>query len=100
MPVKPSRAEEEYFARLEFEKKKKLAEKQMNMLSDKEKENLKNTHFLHCPKCGVELIVINYKDVEVEECPNCKGFWLDAGEVDRIVSEKDSFISNVLRIFK
>lgn len=100
MTVKPSKAEEEYFARLEFEKKKKLAEKQMKLLSENEKEKLKNTHFMHCPKCGMDLIVVKYKDVEVDECPSCKGFWLDADEVEKIISEKDSFLSNVLKIFK
>lgn len=100
MPVKPSEAEEEYFARLEFEKKKKLAEEQMKLLSEKEKENLKNTHFMHCPKCGMDLVLVKYKDVEVDECPACKGFWMDAGEVEKIITEKDSFLSNVLKIFK
>ncbi len=101
MPVKPSEAEEEYFARIEFAKKKQLAEEHMKLLSEKEKENLKNTHYMHCPKCGTDLIVVKYKDVEVDECPSCKGFWLDAGEVEKIISEKDdSFLSNVLKIFK
>ncbi len=100
MSFKPSEAEEEYFARLEFEKKKKIAEEQMKLLSAKEKEDLKKTHFMHCPKCGIELIMVRYKNVEVDECPNCKGFWLDAGEVEKIISEKDSFLSNVLKIFK
>jgi hypothetical protein len=100
MSFKPSDAEEEYFVRKEFEKKKKLAEEQMKLISEKEKENLKNLHFMRCPKCGMELIMIKFRDVEVDECPSCKGFWLDAGEVEKIISEKETFLSNVLKIFK
>lgn len=100
MSFKPSEAEEEYFARQEFERKKKLAEERMKLISEKEKENLKTTHFMHCPRCGMELIEVKYKEVEVDECPNCRGFWLDAGEIEKIGTEKDKFLSNVLKIFK
>lgn len=102
MSIKPTEAEEEYFARLEFERKKKLAEEQMKAVNQKEKENLKKLHYMHCPKCGMELIEIKYKEVEVDECPSCKGFWLDAGELQKLISDSDksSFLPNVLKIFR
>lgn len=102
MSFKPTEAEEEYFAKQEFERKKKLAEEQMKSINVKERENLKQLHYMHCPKCGMELVEIKYKEIEIDECPNCKGFWLDAGELEKVVSETDktSFLSNVLKIFK
>lgn len=30
------------------------------------------------------------KEVEVDECPNCGGFWLDSGELGRIRSQYSS----------
>lgn len=40
-----------------------------------------------CPKCDVPLTPLSPKDAEeliVDRCPSCDGFWLDAGELDRI----------------
>jgi Zn-finger nucleic acid-binding protein len=45
-----------------------------------------------CPKCaGVRLYRHFFspkKRVEVDECPNCGGYWLDAGELAQIRAEK------------
>ena len=44
-----------------------------------------------CPRCdGIKLKrhLFNPKSkVEVDHCPNCAGYWLDAGELDRIRQE-------------
>jgi Zn-finger nucleic acid-binding protein len=43
---------------------------------------------LKCPKCDDIVMMRHFfsvkKEVEVDECPNCAGFWLDAGELRRI----------------
>jgi Zn-finger nucleic acid-binding protein len=45
-----------------------------------------------CPRCeGVKLkrhFFSAKRLVEVDECPNCAGYWLDAGELTRIRAEK------------
>src|SRR5262245_37480117 len=45
-----------------------------------------------CPRCsGVKLkrhFFSPKRRVEVDECPNCGGYWLDAGELAQIRSEK------------
>jgi len=45
-----------------------------------------------CPRCdGVKLMrhfISPKREVEVDECPNCGGYWLDAGELARIRAEK------------
>ena len=45
-----------------------------------------------CPKCvGVRLhrhFFSAKRQVEVDECPNCGGYWLDAGELAQIRAEK------------
>jgi len=82
MPVKPSEKEEEYFARLEFERKKKQQEEKRDKMEAKEKQKLKELHNMHCPKCGLELIEIDYKGILVDKCSGCDGVWLDAGELE------------------
>jgi hypothetical protein len=45
-----------------------------------------------CPRCpGIKLsrhFFSPKRQVEVDECPNCGGYWLDAGELERIRGEK------------
>ena len=46
-----------------------------------------HTKRLKCPKCGIIMMRHFFsvkKEAEVDECPNCAGFWLDAGELRQI----------------
>jgi uncharacterized protein len=38
-----------------------------------------------CPTDGVSLIEINRSGVMIDVCPECKGVWLDRGELEKIV---------------
>jgi hypothetical protein len=99
-PVKPTEKEEEYFVRLELEKKKKIVEEEMAKLKAEGKKKLKDLHYMHCPKCGCNLVEITYKNVKIDECPSCEGVWLDCGELREVVTEIDSFLGGMLKIFK
>jgi Zn-finger nucleic acid-binding protein len=41
---------------------------------------------LHCPACGAAMRAFNYRayNLELDACPEEHGFWLDAGEADRV----------------
>lgn len=45
-----------------------------------------------CPRCADIKLKRHFfsaqRQVEVDECPNCGGYWLDAGELARIRAEK------------
>jgi Zn-finger nucleic acid-binding protein len=47
-----------------------------------------------CPRCdGVKLkrhFFSAKKQVEVDHCPNCAGYWLDTGEWEKIRAEKEN----------
>ena len=100
MPVKPSEKEEEYFFRLEFEKRKKDEEKKLALLNEQEKNRLKELHFMCCPKCGHKLIEINYINIEVDKCSHCDGVWLDAGELEQISSLGKTKLDKWFGVFK
>ena len=100
MPVKPSEKEEEYFARLEFERKKKKEEETRIKLEKAEKESLKKLHYMHCPKCGMKLIEIDYKDIQVDKCSSCEGVWLDAGELEAISKLEKRKLDKLFGVFK
>ena len=38
-----------------------------------------------CPRCGARLAMSERQSIEVDYCPNCRGVWLDNGELDRII---------------
>lgn len=97
---KPSTAEEEYFARLEFEKKRKAAEERERRMKDDERRQLRELHNMRCPRCGMELVEIEYRGVTIDKCTACAGIWLDAGELERIMSDASGFLGGVMRIFK
>jgi uncharacterized protein len=40
---------------------------------------------MKCPRCGSILGPVEYNDETVEVCPNCKGEWLAAGELQKLV---------------
>jgi uncharacterized protein len=98
--MKPSEKEEEYFAKLEFEKKKKLEEQKHQNMSEREKQNLKELHYMRCPKCGMELIEIDYKTIKVDKCSECEGIWLDAGELETVSSLEKKGIDKLFSVFK
>jgi Zn-finger nucleic acid-binding protein len=38
-----------------------------------------------CPHCDVNLLMTDRQGVEIDYCPECRGVWLDRGELDKIV---------------
>ena len=85
MPVDPSNAEEEYFKREEIEKLRKTRAAANAELADEAKVATKETHWMRCPKCGMELTEIEYRGVQVDNCFSCGGMFLDAGEAEKIL---------------
>lgn len=50
------------------------------------KRNMKSqTPTMLCPVCNVTLTMSNRQDVEIDYCPQCRGVWLDRGELDKII---------------
>ncbi len=38
-----------------------------------------------CPVCKVPLAMSDRQGVEIDYCPQCRGVWLDRGELDKII---------------
>jgi uncharacterized protein len=38
-----------------------------------------------CPVCAVPLVMSDRSGVEIDYCPQCRGVWLDRGELDKII---------------
>ncbi len=98
--MKPSEREVEFIARTEFEKRKKMEEEKHKNLKEEERKALKELHNMRCPKCGMELIEIDYKEVKVDKCSECDGIWLDAGELEVVSKLEKTGLDKLFSVFK
>ncbi len=47
---------------------------------------------MQCPIDGTQLVMTDRSGVEIDYCPQCRGVWLDRGELDKII-ERSAAIS-------
>ena len=40
---------------------------------------------MQCPIDGTQLVMADRQGVEIDYCPQCRGVWLDRGELDKII---------------
>lgn len=43
-----------------------------------------------CPVCKVGLAMSDRQGVEIDYCPQCRGVWLDRGELDKIIERNQA----------
>lgn len=43
-----------------------------------------------CPICRVGLVMSERQGIEIDYCPQCRGVWLDRGELDKIIERSVS----------
>jgi Zn finger protein HypA/HybF involved in hydrogenase expression len=98
--MKPSEREAEYIARMEYDRLKKIEEEKHKKLKAEEKNKLKELHFMRCPKCGMEMIEIDYKGSKIDKCSECEGIWLDAGELEAVSKLEKSGLDKLFSVFK
>lgn len=99
MPVTPGEQEEEYFARQEFERRKKVLVEQEGSAAEGERQRILAVARNRCPKCAAPLVTITYHKVELDKCSSCEGLWFDRGELDKVLAEEAGFLSGLKRIF-
>jgi uncharacterized protein len=43
---------------------------------------------MNCPRCESVNLVITYREgIEIDHCPQCRGVWLDRGELDKMIEK-------------
>ena len=49
---------------------------------------------MKCPVCQeVDLVISDRQGVEIDYCPQCRGVWLDRGELDKIVGRSAALVA-------
>ena len=99
MTRKTTESEEEYFARIEFDRRKKIERERRQSLAVEEKKRLRELHYMKCPKCGMDLIEVDYKSIRMDKCPGCEGVWLDSGELNAVANMDKSMVDRIFGLF-
>ncbi|WP_312790430.1 zf-TFIIB domain-containing protein [Sphingobacterium sp.] len=42
---------------------------------------------MKCPNCNETLLMTERHRIEIDYCPNCRGVWLDKGELDKLLEQ-------------
>ena len=48
---------------------------------------------MKCPTCNVDLVMSERQGIEIDYCPQCRGVWLDRGELDKIIERSAAMSS-------
>ena len=52
---------------------------------------------MHCPVCKtVNLVMSERQGIEIDYCPDCRGVWLDRGELDKLI-ERSAGVAPTVR---
>lgn len=46
---------------------------------------------MKCPVCNVDLLMSERQGIEIDYCPQCRGVWLDRGELDKIIERASAY---------
>lgn len=46
---------------------------------------------MKCPIDGNALVIAERSGVEIDYCPQCRGVWLDRGELDKIIERSAAY---------
>jgi RNA polymerase-binding transcription factor DksA len=96
---KPSRNEEAYFHREEFQHRMEKARHREASRGAEERRRLRELHWGHCPRCGAELEGIRLAQGTAQQCPSCLGVWLEHETFDRLTHPdvKDDYLTGIFR---
>jgi len=92
-PEKPSRNEDEYFAKRDAE----LLRQQRAAAQAANADAERKSHHMKCPKCGYDLLTGEWHGIQIDQCTHCHGIWFDAGEAESLVKGEEGALGRVFR---
>ena len=100
MPTKLTKGEVDHYTRQVFEKLRHIEENNRKGLTAEERGKARELHFMKCPKCGMNLVEIDYRQLKVDKCTACEGIWLDAGEFEATSKLEKSGLDKFFSVFR
>ncbi|MGH7591741.1 MAG: zf-TFIIB domain-containing protein [Gemmatimonadales bacterium] len=90
---KPSKNEDEYFARQDAE----LIRKERTSIAIQADDDARHSHVGKCPRCGYDLHDEAYHEIPVQRCRHCGGVFLDSAALEQVAHHHDPGI--LTRVF-
>ncbi|MEW6736525.1 MAG: zf-TFIIB domain-containing protein [Acidobacteriota bacterium] len=98
--------EDEWFHRNEqkmIQEAKARRAAQLQAENDAKREQLRQAHWMKCPKCGDDLKEVEYIGIKIDKCTHCQGVFFDAGELDELLlkqkEERKTFFRQLTGLF-
>jgi len=98
--MKRNMAEDLHVWECELKQRLQKREAEQQTATMAEQDRLKELHWMRCPKCGQKLAVEHFGVVEIDLCPDCRGLWLDANELETIVANESGFLRSCLKVLR
>lgn len=92
VPEQARSKEDEFILRQELERRRQVALAEEARMAEEAKRELRDLHFMHCPKCGHDLEEVAFRSVKIDQCATCGGVWLDAGELETLATQESGGI--------
>ena len=90
-------SDEEYFAKIDREKKEKLRAEIEAEQAQNQAQELKKLHWHRCGKCGNHMTSHTFRGLEIEVCSACGAVLLEHGELEALAGNDQSGIIKALR---
>lgn len=52
---------------------------------------------MKCPVDQTQLVIADRQGIEIDYCPECRGVWLDRGELDKLIERSAEYASQAPR---
>jgi uncharacterized protein len=98
--MKTSTIEDQHIWEHELRQRQQTLEAEQQATAETEKRQMKEMHWMHCPKCGQKLATEHHGPVEIDLCPSCRGLWLDTNELETILASERDFLRSCLKILQ
>lgn len=88
--------EQKLLEEMKKKREEKMAQK-MKEKNEKKMKELKELHYMHCPKCGCDMVEISLEGINIDKCSFCEGIFFDYGELEELLKKKSEVKKNFFR---
>ncbi|MCO4744762.1 MAG: zf-TFIIB domain-containing protein [Proteobacteria bacterium] len=86
--------EDDYFARLDAEKREALKRRLDGEASVAADDALRELHHFKCGKCGHDMTTQLFRGIEIEVCGTCQAVLLDPGELEQLAGSDEGLFKD------
>ena len=97
--MEKKKTDRDQFIELDVKKLKQIEVERKRLLSS-DLQEMPDIHLMHCPRCNRNLENKIITDMALVTCAQCKGIWLEADNLAKIIRVSDEQADNFLNLCK